>query len=305
MSKCKTFLFHKNSPWVKKDCDNNNLFDVPMGAFDSCEVCELCGIFLLSKITNIIDPRSVGLYRDDGLAAVTGSGPQIDRLRKELVKLFKQYDLRITVNANVKIAEYLDVKFNLENGLHRPYRKPNDVPMYISTQSNHPPLVLKMVPETVQKRLSMLSSNVDVFNEEARVYQQALKDSGHQAQLTFKPSNKTDVQKRVRRRNIIWFNPPFSANVQTKVAEKFLRLLDYHFPKGSKLAKYFNRNTVKVSYSTTKNMKAHLDGHNKKILSHSNNNEKGGCNCRKPESCPLRGECQHCKRYRTMYDEFS
>ena len=29
--------------------------------------------------------------------------------------------------------------------------------------------------------------------------------------------------------NIIWFNPPFSRNVSTNVAKKFLQLLDKHF----------------------------------------------------------------------------
>ena len=33
----------KNKPWVKKD--TNDASDVPMGAYDSAEICELVGLF--------------------------------------------------------------------------------------------------------------------------------------------------------------------------------------------------------------------------------------------------------------------
>ena len=67
-----------------------------------------------------------------------------------------------------------------------------------------------------------------------------------------------------RKRKIIWFNPPFNANVSTNVAKTFLRLIDKHFPRSHKLNKIFNRNTVKVSYSCTENM-ANIKGQNNKL----------------------------------------
>ena len=51
-----------------------------------------------------------------------------------------------------------------------------------------------------------------------------------------------------RPRNIIWFNPPYSADTETNVAKTFLKLIDRHFPKSHILHKVFNRNNVKVSY---------------------------------------------------------
>ena len=42
----KSLLYNKEIPWKKK---NNNLFDVAMGAYNGDEVCELVGLFLLSK----------------------------------------------------------------------------------------------------------------------------------------------------------------------------------------------------------------------------------------------------------------
>ena len=50
-----------------------------------------------------------------------------------------------------------------------------------------------------------------------------------------------------RKRNIIWFNPPFSKNVATKIGRYFLNLVDKHFPRDHKFHKIFNRNNIKVS----------------------------------------------------------
>ena len=60
----KSLLFNEGGTWMKKD----GLFDVTMGAYDSAEVCELVGTFLLDKISEKYDKSSVDLYRDDGLS---------------------------------------------------------------------------------------------------------------------------------------------------------------------------------------------------------------------------------------------
>ena len=56
----KTFLFYQNEPWVKKDDPE---FDVPMGAFDSAEVCELVELYILHKLKDL--PVVSALYHDD------------------------------------------------------------------------------------------------------------------------------------------------------------------------------------------------------------------------------------------------
>lgn len=59
-----------------------------------------------------------------------------------------------------------------------------------------------------------------------------------------------------RQRNIIWFNPPFSRNVQTNIGREFLNLIEKCFPPNHKLRKRFNKiNLIKI-----------IDGHNKTIL---------------------------------------
>ena len=149
----------------------------------------------------------------------------------------------------------------------------------------------------------MLSRTKEIFYAEKVVYEEALKKSGHKVKLEYKPPGELKPKKRVKK-HVTWFNPPFSKNVATNIGAKFLQLVDVHFPRGSTLHKVCNRNTLKVSYSTTKNMKKHIASHNPKVLKeHQEQKEaltaarkgqkvqKKLCNCRKPEDCPVEGRC--------------
>jgi hypothetical protein len=78
----------------------------------------------------------------------------------------------------------------------------------------------------------------------------------------------TSPKRKSRKRNITWYNPPFSKNVTTNVGQTFLKILDEEFPAGHILHKIFNRNTVNISYSCMSNFKQNIDGHNKSKLFH-------------------------------------
>ena len=120
------------------------MFDVAMGSYDGAEVCELVGIFVLSQLPERYDQTNIGLYRDDGLAVFRDiSGCVAERIKKDLIKSFNDLGLRITIQTNLKIVNFLDVTFNLSNGKFYPYRKPNDKPLYINRLSNHPPSILR------------------------------------------------------------------------------------------------------------------------------------------------------------------
>ena len=110
----KAFLFYDDDPWVKKDTSQH--FDVTEGSFDGAEACELVGLFLLNQLEDIITNGSVGVYRDDGLAVVHKySGPQMDRLRKNIINFFRQHGFQITIEINLKITDFLDIYLDLEN----------------------------------------------------------------------------------------------------------------------------------------------------------------------------------------------
>ena len=89
--------------------------DVTMGAYDEAEVSELVGLYVLSKLTSIIDPSHLG---DDGLAAVNKSNPQIERFRKNIFQIFKSMDLQVTIVVNITTTEFLDVWFDLEQRIY-------------------------------------------------------------------------------------------------------------------------------------------------------------------------------------------
>jgi hypothetical protein len=97
----KSFLFNNGNPSVKRN--NNSLFDVTMGCFDGAEICELVGLYILNNLPKKFGKDFVGLYRDDGLALIKGkSGRVIDSARKDLCKLFRQYDLGVTLDLKNK-----------------------------------------------------------------------------------------------------------------------------------------------------------------------------------------------------------
>ena len=281
---------------IKKYKKTNEEFDVPMGAFDGAEVADIVGLFMLSELENLNAKAVWTSYKDDGLA-ISDAGPQeVEKIKKKVCKTFRENGLEITVDANKKIVQFLDVELNLEDESFKPYIKENDIPLYVNANSNHPKTITKNIPKSVNRRLSALSSSEAIFREVAPLYQAALDKAGYKFKLRYEPRVNNDGGNRSRRarkrHDIIWFNPPFSEEVRTKVGAKYLKLINKHFPKTSPLHKLFNRNTCKISYKTTPNLKRIIAAHNAKLLRESepNNNQKM-CNCRKDRVCPLGGKC--------------
>ena len=284
----KCLLFSGNEQWVKKE--GNELFDVTMGSFDGAEVCELVGLYLLSKIDNALGNGSVGLYRDDGLAVIRStSGRVLDRLRKDIIDIFKAEELSITCETNLSVADFLDVTFNMTTGKFHPYRKDNNKPLYISMKSNHPKNIKEELPSMINNRLSDLSCDEEAFNRSKGLYEAALQDSGFQHDLKFEPQR--EKRRRNRNRKVIWYNPPFSSHVKTDIGRKFLKLIDKHFPREHTYAKIFNRSTLKLSYSCMPNMATIIKNHNNCVLKPPAEEQGQLCNCRNVQNCPLGGEC--------------
>ena len=114
-------------------------FDVPMGCYDGAEVCELVGTYILNKFKNVTNKGNIGLYCDDGLGIFQNvPKTEIERKKKQVVKVFKDCGLSITIKCNLKSVDFLDVTFDLINDIYKPYYKPNNKPLYINKHSNHP-----------------------------------------------------------------------------------------------------------------------------------------------------------------------
>ena len=99
-----------------------------------------------------------------------------EREKKLTVQTFKQCRLAITIECNLKTVNLLDITFDLQNNVYKPYRKANDKPTSINKSSNHLPSILKQLTKSIEKRLLETSSNKDIFDKSLKLYQDALKD---------------------------------------------------------------------------------------------------------------------------------
>ena len=117
--------------------------------------------------------------RDDGLGIFRNlSQPNIERKKKEIIKIFKSFRLFITVTTNVTSANYLYVNFDLTKDIYKPYSKLNDEPVYISRHSNHPPNIVRQVPLSANSRSSSISSNQSIFKSSIPMYKETLTKNG-------------------------------------------------------------------------------------------------------------------------------
>ena len=69
--------------------------------------------------------------------------------------------------------------------------------------------------------------------------------------------SKLRMKKRTGRKKIIWFNSHSSLSVKTNIGIFFKKNSKKHFLKANPLSKIFNKNTKRISYSCTRNMKQH------------------------------------------------
>ena len=114
-------------------------------------------VHILNLLSKKYNKNDFGLYRDHGLAILKNkSGLQLEQVKKNIRKIFKEHGLDIIIQCNSKIVNCLDVNFNLNDGTCKPYTKPNKEIKYIHKNSNHPPSVIRRIPLSIESRLSTL-----------------------------------------------------------------------------------------------------------------------------------------------------
>jgi hypothetical protein len=65
--------------------------------------------------------------------------------------------------------------------------KPGNTPLYVNHNSNHPPPILRCIPDAINKRLSNISSDKQSFESAVPPYQEALRKSGFNYVLNYNP----------------------------------------------------------------------------------------------------------------------
>ena len=96
-----------------------------MGSFDSAEVCDLVALYLLHLLKQANLGIESGAYRDDLLAVSNLSPRDTENVKKKICQIFRDQGLKITIECNKKICDFLDVTLNLNDGSYQPYVKPN------------------------------------------------------------------------------------------------------------------------------------------------------------------------------------
>ena len=151
----KSILSDNRRTWVKSHVDN---LDVPMGACNSAQVADLIGIYILGTLDRIVNLEQVGFYRNNGIIFKPGSnGPETSKIQK-IIRTFKWLVLRIEIASNLKIVDFLDVTFNLNNCIFKSFSKNNSIPTYVNIESNHPRSLLEQIPNAVNQRINRLFS---------------------------------------------------------------------------------------------------------------------------------------------------
>ena len=85
-----------------------------MSCFHRAEICELVKIYKLRQLKNVIRKENADLYRDDDLGILRDlSSPEVERIRRRKIKIFKHCGLNITIKIKLKTVDFLDVRFDL------------------------------------------------------------------------------------------------------------------------------------------------------------------------------------------------
>ena len=77
------------------------------------------------------------------------------------------------------------VAFHLDKNIYKPYKKPNNSPIYINKNWNHPPNILKQLLKSIAKCISETSPSEEIFNKSIKIYSQALEESGFTDELKY------------------------------------------------------------------------------------------------------------------------
>ena len=79
----------------------------------------------------------------------------------------------------MKLVNYLEITFNLNDGTYKPYTKLNNKIIYLHKDINQPPVVtIREILVFIESRLTTLSYNEKIFQEALPPNHKVLQNSG-------------------------------------------------------------------------------------------------------------------------------
>ena len=156
----------------------------------------------------------------------------------------------------------------------------------IKNKSNNEPLnPIKATNQTIPKRK-------EPSNQSQTPPSSSQQTPSPRSPLTSPNTKPNPSKNKNRKRDVVFWNPPFNRNLKTNIGKQFLSLLNKHFPVNNELSSIINRSTVKIAYSNTPSISQIITTHNKKILNKRKPKpQTKPCNCTR-QICPLPGKCR-------------
>ena len=99
--------------------------------------------------------------------------------------MFKEFSLNLIIECNETTVDYLDIGLNLLDGTYKPYQKPENT--VLSQRIQSPSKHHQTHSNYNRNTTSNHSSNETVFRHAAENYEKALKKSGYNVKLQYKP----------------------------------------------------------------------------------------------------------------------
>lgn len=183
------------------------------------------GLYILESLGKKFLSILFGLYRDNALVVSQSRSQQahtLDRLSQDLSSTLGSIGLKIKIETNFTVVNFLDTTLDLCCSSYRPYSESNENLSYINTVcSLH--IMSKNLVRGVSKTISNLSSNQENFDTMDTYYNVILVSSGFKDCIPYMPNPITC------NKNIVRFALPFSFYVKTFVGRIFLSLVDKYF----------------------------------------------------------------------------
>ena len=88
-----------------------------MGGYDSAQIADLVGLYILNTLSRIVDPIQIGSYHDDDILYIPN---KVSSIQKKIIRALKFLGFQIEISS-IKIANFLDITLNFSDNSYRPF----------------------------------------------------------------------------------------------------------------------------------------------------------------------------------------
>ena len=83
-----------------------------------------------------------------------------------------------------------------------------------------------------------------MFIEYKEPYEKVLKNNGFNNALEYTEQNDDTINRKRRKKHVIYYKPPFSSTLKTNIGKELLKVVVKYFPKNGPFDKILNKYTI-------------------------------------------------------------